>query len=108
MPLTCNQLAAFNTVGTTQNIAACKAPHVANVSDHELLSEQFLLLVLDGLRRTLPTSWTALQAAPACDLSTALRFASCAMLTNTPQFPITVVDLQAQILFMLNDALCGP
>jgi len=107
MALTCNQL-AVNTVGTTQNISACKAPHSVNLSDHELLPEQFMLLVLDTLAHVIPDSWAALQAAPACDIATALRFGSCAMLTNTPQFPTTPVELQAQILYMLNDALCGP
>lgn len=102
MALTCNAFAE-NTVGETQNVSACAAPHLANLSDHQLLDEQFLLLVLDSLNRLNPG---LLAAASACDLSDALRNASCAMLTNTPQFPTTPVELQAQILYLLNESLC--
>ncbi len=102
MPLTCNAF-ADNTVGVTQNLSACAAPHLGNLSDHELLPEQFMLLVLDSLNRLNPG---ALAAASTCDLADALRNASCAILTNTPQFPTTPVELQSQILYLLNEALC--
>jgi len=103
MALTCNAF-ADNTVGQTQNVSACAAPHMANLSDHQLLDEQFLLLVLDSLRRLNPG---VLETALACDLADALRNASCAMLTNTPQFPTTPVELQSQILYLLNESLCA-
>ncbi len=102
MALSCNAF-ADNTVGSTQNVSACAAPHLANLSDHQLLDEQFLLLVLDSLNRLYPG---VLAAAAACDLADALRNASCAMLTNTPQYPTTPVQLQSQILYLLNEGLC--
>lgn len=100
--LTCNSF-ADNSVGQTQNVSACAAPHLANLSDHQLLEEQFMLLVLDSLNRLFPG---ALASALPCDLADALRNASCAMLTNTPQFSTTPVQLQAQILYLLNEAVC--
>jgi hypothetical protein len=100
--LTCNAFVS-NTVGVTQNVSACAAPHLANLSDHQLLDEQFMLLVLDTLNRLYPG---VLAAALPCDLAEALRNASCAMLTNTPQFPTTPVQLQSQILYLLNEAVC--
>lgn len=100
--LTCNAFSS-NTVGSTQNISACAAPQVANLSDHQLLDEQFLLIVLDSLNRLYPG---VLAEALPCDMADALRNASCAMLTNTPQFPTTPVQLQAQILYLLNEAVC--
>jgi hypothetical protein len=103
MALTCNAF-ADNTVGVTQNASACAAPHLANFGDHQLLIEQFLLLVLDSLSRLNPG---ALAAALPCDLADALRNASCVMLTNTPQYPTTPVELQAQILYLLNEQLCA-
>jgi hypothetical protein len=102
MALSCNAF-ADNTVGSTQNVSACAAPHLANLSDHQLLDEQFLLLVLDSLNRLYPG---VLAAAAPCDLADALRNASCAMLTNTPQYPTTPVQLQSQILYLLNEGLC--
>ena len=102
MALSCNAF-ADNTVGSTQNVSACAAPHLANLSDHQLLDEQFLLLVLDSLNRIYPG---VLSAALPCDLADALRNASCAMLTNTPQFSTTPVQLQSQILYLLNEAVC--
>lgn len=102
MALSCNAF-ADNTVGSTQNLSACMAPQVANLSDHELLPEQFMLLVLDTLNRLYPG---VLAAALTCDMADALRNASCALLTNTPQFPTTPVQLQAQILYLLNEAAC--
>jgi hypothetical protein len=104
MALSCNAF-ADNTVGATQNTSACKAPHLANLSDHELLPEQFLLLVLDSLQRLFPSS---LSEALPCDMADALRNASCAMLTNTPQFTTTTAELQAQILYVLNEVICNP
>ncbi len=100
--LTCNAF-ADNTVGSTQQTAACKAPHLANLSDHELLPEQFMLLVLDSLRRL---GLNDIEGVAACDFADALRNASCAMLTNTPAFSLEPVQLQAQILFLLNESLC--
>lgn len=102
MALSCNAF-ADNTVGSTQNTSACKAPQVANLSDHQILPEQFLLLVLDSLNRLYPG---VLAAAQPCDMADALRNASCALLTNTPQFPTTPVQLQAQVFYLLNEALC--
>lgn len=103
MAIACNAF-ADNTVGATQNTSACVAPHAANLSDHELFPEQFMLLVLDSLSRIYPG---VLAAAPACDLAAALRNASCAMLTNTPQFPTTPAEMQSQILYLLNEGLCN-
>ncbi len=107
MAIPCNAFGT-NTVGATQQTAACKAPHIANLEDDELLPEQFLLLVLDSLQRL-----AALAAAPAsivnssaCDVAEALRVASCAMLTNTPAFPLTIPQLQGLILWQLNQAIC--
>lgn len=102
MALTCNAF-ADNTLGATQNLSACKAPHLANLSDHQILPEQFLLLVLDSLNRLYAG---ALAAALPCDMADALRNASCVMMTNTPQFPTTPAELQAQILYILNEQLC--
>ncbi len=101
--LTCNAFSS-NTVGSTQQTAACKAPHLANLSDHELLPEQFMLLVLDSLRRL---GLNDIEGVASCDFADALRNASCAMLTNTPAFSLEPVQLQAQILFLLNESLCG-
>lgn len=101
--LTCNAF-ADNTIGETQNISACKAPHVANLSDHQLLPEQFMLIVLDSLNRLYPG---VLAAALPCDFAEALRNASCALLTNTPQFPTTPVQIQSQILYLLNEGVCN-
>lgn len=105
--LTCNAFSS-NTVGTTQQVAACKAPHIVNLEDKELLHEQFLLLVLDSLERLRlnPGTLPNLNNAPACDVADALRNASCAMITNTPAFPLTTPQLQALILWQLNEALC--
>lgn len=105
--LTCNAFAS-NTVGTTQQVTACRSPHVGNIEDHELLPEQFLLLVIDSLERlrTNPGTLPNLNTAPMCDLADALRNASCAMLTNTPAFTSTVPQLQSIILWQLNEALC--
>jgi len=108
MALTCNTF-AVNTVGSTQQIAACKAPHLANIEDHELLPEQFLLLVIDALQRlSAPVSaGAALTNLTQCDAADALRNASCAMLTNTPAFPLTTPQLQAIALWQLNELLCN-
>lgn len=107
MALTCNAFSS-NTVGPVQQVAACKAPHLVNLEDHELLPEQFLLLVLDSIERlrTNPGTIPNLNTAAGCDVVDALRNASCAMLTNTPAFPLTTVQLQALILWQLNEALC--
>lgn len=104
--LLCNTF-ADNTVGQTQNSAACLGPHLVNLGDHELLPEQFQLIVLDSLKRLLPGVWTQMLSAPKCDMVDALRSASCVMLTNTPQYPSTPAELQAQILYMLNEGICG-
>ena len=106
--LTCNAF-ADNTVGSTQQIAACLGPKIANLEDHQLLEEQFLLLVLDSLKRLNGTApeFPVLADAPVCDLADALRNASCAMLTNTPAFQNTIPQLQSQILYLLNEANCS-
>jgi hypothetical protein len=106
MALLCNAF-ANNTVGSTQNSSACAAPHLANLSEHELFNEQFMLLVLDSLARLFPGVWAQMLAAPRCDMAEALRNASCAMLATTPQYPTTPAELQAQILYMLNEGICG-
>lgn len=106
--LTCNTF-DDNTVGATQQTAACKAPHLANLEDHQLLPEQFMLLVIDSLQRIAPavSSQAALSFLTACDAADALRNASCAMLTNTPAFPLTIPQLQAIILWQLNELACN-
>lgn len=106
--LTCNTFAE-NTVGATQQVAACKAPHLANIEDHQLLDEQFLLLVIDTLNRlAAPVASAALLTAMTpCDAADALRNASCVMLTNTPAFPLTTSQLQAIVLWQLNELLCN-
>lgn len=101
--LTCNAF-ANNTVGVTQQAAACNAPHLANLEDHQLLDEQFLLLVLDSMIRYGIGDLSTLTRT--CDAADALRNASCAMLTNTPAFPLTIPQLQAQILLILNEGIC--
>lgn len=110
MALTCNSFAS-NTVGTTQQIAACKVPHLANLEDHQLLPEQFLLLVIDVLTRLNELLGPALPAGVGdvvqCDAAEALRLASCAMLTNTPAFPLTTPQLQSIILWQLNQFICS-
>lgn len=108
MALTCNAF-ADNTIGATQNVSACAAPHLANLSDHQLNDEQFLLLVLDSLRRLAEGAGAPgpLEGASACDLADALRNASCVMDFTTPQTGPTVAEQQAQILYMLNVGLCG-
>lgn len=108
MPLLCNAFAS-NTVGTTQQVAACRAPHIANLDENQLLDEQFLLLVLDSLERlrTNPGTLPNLNTILPCDVSDALRNAACSMKTNTPAFPLTVPQLQGLILFQLNQALCS-
>ena len=108
MALTCPAFAE-NTVGSTQQLAACAAPQLANLSDHQLLPEQFLLLVLDSLQRlaTSVSSAALLSELESCDASDALRSASCVMLTNTPAFPLTTPQLQAIILWQLNELLCN-
>ncbi len=103
MALSCNAF-ADNTTGETQNISGCVAPHLANLSDHQLNDEQFMLLVLDSLRRI---GADILADAPACDLADALRNASCAMQFTTPQTGPTVAQQQAQILYLLNEIICG-
>jgi hypothetical protein len=106
--LTCNAFSS-NTVGTTQQVAACRAPHIANLEENQLLDEQFLLLVIDSLERlrTNPGTLPNLNTILPCDASDALRNASCAMKTNTPAFPLTVPQLQALILVQLNEGLCS-
>ncbi len=105
--LTCNAF-ADNTVGVTQQVAACRSPHIAGVEERQLLDEQFLLLVIDSLERLRlnPGTLPNLNTAAACDLVDALRNASCAMLTNTPAFTSTIPQLQSIILWQLNEALC--
>lgn len=103
MALTCNSF-SDNTIGATQNTSGCVAPHLANLSDHQLNDEQFMLLVLDSLSRLFPG---VLADAPACDLADALRNASCVMNFTTPQTGPTVAQQQAQILYLLNEALCA-
>lgn len=107
MALTCNTF-TDNTVGTTQQTAACVGPKVANLSDHELLPEQFLLLVLDSIERIrmLYSPAAPLADVAACDAADALRNASCAMLTNTPAFSSTHAQLQALILHQINEIIC--
>ena len=102
MALTCNAF-ADNTIGSTQNTSGCVAPHLANLSDHQLNDEQFMLLVLDSLNRLNPG---ALADAAACDLADALRNASCVMDFTTPQTGTTPAQVQAQILYLLNEQLC--
>lgn len=107
--LTCNAFTE-NTVGSTQQTVACKAPHVANIEDKQLLDEQFLLLLIDSLDRLAASSGpNALLSALTnpCDAADALRNASCAMLTNTPAFPITIPQLQAIVLWQLNEFVCN-
>lgn len=103
MALTCNAF-ADNTIGVTQSASGCAAPHLANLSDHQLNDEQFMLLVLDSLSRLNPG---VLAAALACDLADALRNASCVMDFTTPQTGPTVAEQQAQILYLLNEQLCA-
>lgn len=103
MALLCNAF-TDNTIGATQNTSGCVAPHLANLSDHQLNDEQFMLLVLDSLSRLFPG---VLATAPACDLADVLRNASCVMDFTTPQTGPTVAEQQAQILYLLNEALCA-
>jgi hypothetical protein len=108
MALTCNAFAS-NTVGVTQRTAACVAPHAVNIGEKQLPPTLFLLLVLDSLERlrTNPGTIPALANIPACDAVSALANAYCALnLTNTPAFPVDEAQLQAEILYMLNEALC--
>lgn len=108
MPLTCNAF-ADNTVGVTQRTAACVAPHVVNLSDTQLLPEQFLFLVIDSLQRLSATveAIPDLSTLQACDAAAAARNAYCALATtNTPSFPVDMAQLQALILLQLNEALC--
>lgn len=105
---TCNAFAS-NTVGVTQRTVACVAPHVANLSDSQLLPEQFLFLVIDSLERlrTNPGTIPTLANIKACDAAAAARNAYCALATtNTPPFPVDMAQLQAIILTQLNEALC--
>lgn len=108
MALICNSF-ADNTIGQTQQVAACKAPHLANLSDHELLPEQFMFLVLDSLNRLsdLAAVPYPIASATPCDAALALQNASCALLTNTPSFPVEPAQLQALILWMLNEGICN-
>jgi hypothetical protein len=105
--LTCNAFAT-NTVGTTQQTAACVGPKVANLSDHQLLDEQALLLILDSIERIrmLYSPAAPLADVAACDAADAIRNASCVMLTNTPAFGSTPAQLQALIFHQLNEILC--
>ena len=105
--LTCNTF-ADNTVGSTQQIAACVGPKVANLTDHELLPEQFLLLVLDTIERIrmLYSPAAPLAEVLPCDAADALRNASCVMLINTPAFGSTPAQLQSLILLQLNEIIC--
>lgn len=108
MALECNTFAE-NTVGSTQQTVACKVPHLANLEDHQLLPEQFLLLVIDTLNRLAPRlseHFSLAELTNACDAADALRFASCAMLTNTPAFPLTIAQLQSIVLWQLNQSIC--
>lgn len=99
--LTCNSFSS-NTVGSTQQTAVCVGPKIANLEDHQILPEQFNLLVLDSLIRL----YGPIPDGATCDLADALRNASCAMLTNTPAFSLTEPQVQAQIAYLLNEALC--
>jgi hypothetical protein len=102
MALSCNSFAT-NTVGSTQQTAACIGPKIANLEDHQILDEQFLLLVLDSLVRL----YGPIPEGADCDLAAALRNASCAMQTNTPAFQNTITQLQSQIAYLLNEAVCA-
>jgi len=108
MAVTCNSF-ADNTVGTTQQTVACLGPKVVNLIDNELLPEQFLLLVIDALQRLAAGggSPASLADAEACDVSETLRLAACADHDLTPVFEVNTPQLQAIILWMLNEGLCA-
>jgi len=107
MALTC---AGFDQVlvGQVQQVAACRAPHIANLEDHQILEEQFLMFVVAALERLRanPGTFPNLNTMPACDANDALRALSCKMLTNTLSYPITIPQLQSIIAWQLNEALC--
>lgn len=107
MALTC---AGFDQVlvGQVQQVAACVAPKIANLEDHEILPEQFLMFVIASLERLRlnPGTFPNINTMPACDANDALRAVSCKMLTNTLAYPITVPQMQAIIAWQLNEALC--
>jgi len=108
MAVTCNSF-ADNTVGVTQQTVACLGPKVVNLIDNELLPEQFLLLVIDALARLAAEdgSPAALTDADSCDISETLRLAACADHDLTPVFEVNIPQLQAIILYMLNEGLCA-
>lgn len=110
MPLICNAFAE-NTFGETQNLAACKAPHIANAGHYELTQEQLIIAVLDLFRRAsqLPmTNVPNLATGNPCDFVEALRNASCAFNSAlTPQFPTTIAELQAELIWTVNETFCN-
>jgi len=110
MSLICNAYAQ-NTFGVTQSLAACKAPHDANVGEYELTQEQLIIAVLDLFRRAgqLPqTNVPDIETGLPCDFIAALRNASCAFSGNlTPQYPTPVAELQALLIWVVNETYCN-
>lgn len=107
MALTCAGFDQFD-MGPAQTVAACVAPHIAGLEDHQILEEQFLMFVIAALERLRlnPGTFPNLNTMPACDANDALRAVSCKMITNTLSYPITVPQMQSIIAWQLNEALC--
>lgn len=108
MALPCNVF-ADQTIGITQQIAACLNPP-PNLGDSELPEEQFLLVVLDQLQRRAEGSGTGelptIQSLDVCDILQASRNASCVALNISPPFNVEPAMLKAIILTMINAFNC--
>jgi len=99
-----------STLGATQYTVGCKAPHLANLGNNEIFTEQFYLWVIDSLERLAgPVSGQALLSAltDPCDANTTLMRASCTIGTIKPQYQVTPAQMQAIITWQLNQLICN-
>lgn len=97
-----------NTVGITDQIAACKETS-ARAADFEMLDMQFLLAVIDSLERKAQGAagtFRTLVNYTMCDVEANARAAACAMGNITPPFQADKAELKQIILWQLGNGLC--
>jgi hypothetical protein len=104
---TCNSFATASLVDSALAVSCKSKP--GNLGNNGIDPLKFLFIVVDMLEqlRTNPGTLPTLASIDMCDANEALRLANCASQFVTFPPNVTMEQLQAVIIQMLNEALCS-